>query len=234
MNSNLDVWAIQTLPSELKTALDNLKTDKDIILFTNLLSKFNLGGQEITSRQFDTILYSEENDTLVMLMRGGEATSDDIRAYLDQKGFMYHEVSFSKPAEIHKDDESIPELWFAREEYVVDDAFADSVTRTENRNFDYFPFLEGSLSLGYTTNVEKEDLSYLGKEQEEEFPVEGRLFRGLIRLEDKLILLISQGEKRNVTAQTVNKVATKYGFTCTILENKDFSLERIQTKKLTK
>ncbi len=234
MNSNLDVWAIQSLPSELKTALDNIKTDNDIIIFTNVLSNFNLGGEKIVSRQFDTFLYSEENDILLMLMRGGEVIANDIRSYLDNKGFVYHEVSFAPISEKHEDDKTIPELWFAREEYVVDDAFADSISRTNNRGFDYFPFLEGSLSLGYTTDVESDDLNYLDEDKEAEFQVDGRLFRGLIRLEDKLILLINQGDKRNVTAESVNKIAKKYGFSCTVLENKDFSLESVQSKKLTK
>lgn len=68
MQSNLDIWAVQDDPEEVITALDNIKTDNDIILYTNALCKFQIGNENITSRQFDTFLYSEENDILVMLM----------------------------------------------------------------------------------------------------------------------------------------------------------------------
>lgn len=232
MKSNLDVWAIQYLPSELKTALDNIKTDNDLILYTNLLCKFNLGNEAITSRQFDTALYSEENDVLVLLMRGGEATADDIRDYLEKKGFLYHEVCFATPVDSHKDDLSIPELWFAREEYVVQDALEDSIARNVKREFEYYPFLEGNLDLDYGTNIYgDEDLE---QNKHGDYPVDGRLFRGLIRLQDKVILLIYQGEQRNVTAMQVGEIAKRNGFACTILENQDFSLAKMEKKKLVK
>lgn len=234
MNSNLDVWAIQTLPEELNTALDNVKTDNDIILFTNVKSEFSLGDEQITSRQFDTFLYSEENDILVMLMRGGRVTADNIREYLDKKDFSYHEVSFARSPINHKDDLSIPELWFAREEYVVEDAFKDSIARGSKKDFEYFPFLTGNLSLNYRTDDEEEDLSFLEEQKPESYSVDGRLFRGLIKLEDKIILLISQGETRNVNASDIGKIAQKYGFTYTILANEDFKLSHIENKILCK
>lgn len=234
MNSNLDVWAIQARKEELINALDKIKTDKDIILFTNLLSNFKLGHQTITCEQFDTVLYSEENDILIMLMRDGAANATDIRKYLDKKGFMYHEVNFAPSSIQREDDNTIPEIWFAREQSVVEDAFKDTLSKDVKKEFEYYPFLTGGLTLGYTTNVEREDLSYLGQERQEEFPVDGRIFRGLVKLEDKLILLINQGEKRNVTATTIGEVAKKYNFTYTVLENKDFSITSIEKKKLTK
>lgn len=233
MNSNLDVWAIQTLPEELNTALNNVKTDNDIILFTNVKSQFTLGNQQIISRQFDTFLYSEENDILIMLMRGGKVSANNIRAYLDKKGLRYNEVSFTKPLTSHKDDLSIQELWFAREEYVVEDAFKDSIARESKKEFEYFPFLTGDLSLTYSTDAEEEDLSFLEMPQTS-YPVDGRLFRGLIKLEDKIILLINQGETRNVTAESVGKIAQEYGFAYTVLENDDFNLSHMESKKLTK
>lgn len=234
MNSNLDVWAIQTMPEALSTALDNINADNDIILYENVRSDFTLGDERIINRQFDTFLYSEENDILVMLMRGGLVNADNIREYLDKKGLKYHEVVFAKSSGSYKDNLSIPELWFAREEYVVEDAFKDSIDRGSKKEFEYYPFLTGNLSLTYRTDMEQEDLSFLGDAKDDSYPVDGRLFRGLIKLDDKIIILINQGEKRNVTASDIGRVAEKYGFTFTVLTNDDFNLSCIEEHKLIK
>lgn len=221
MNSNLDVWAIQTLPEELVAALDNIKTDNDIILYLNLLCNFQIGGVNIKSRQFDTLLSSEENDILVMLMRGGKASVDDIRKYLDQKEFRYSEVMFAPSISSHYDDGSVPELWIAREKYVLEDAFEDSIKRDCAKKCEYYPFLTGSLDFCYFTNSASEKCR-----------VDGRLFRGVIKLEDKLILLVNQNDERNVTARDVYEVIKRYDIPFVILENSEFSMENITNPKV--
>ena len=98
MNKTLDVWAIQKHPEELYTALENIKTDQgDLILFTNLNSNFQLNGQTV-GRQFDTELYyvGKDNDALILLQKDGEASAEQIRNYLEERGLQYHEVSFKK------------------------------------------------------------------------------------------------------------------------------------------
>ena len=157
MNRNLDVWAIQKYPNELYTALENVKTDTgDLILFTNLECDFELNGQAV-KRSFDTSLYYDAgngNDALILLMKDGIATANQIREYLEKKQLRYHEVSFAKdvtkelPEDFdnvyneEKDDENIPEIWFAREEYVLRDALNDSIEQG-NTTCDYYPLLQG-------------------------------------------------------------------------------------------
>lgn len=100
MNKNLDVWAIQKYPEALYTALKKVKTDTDdLILFTNLECSFILGDKRV-QRSFETALYydDQENnqDALILLMKDGQATPNQIREYLEKENLKYHEVSFAK------------------------------------------------------------------------------------------------------------------------------------------
>ena len=238
MNKNLDVWAIQKHPKELFTALENVKTDKgDLILFTNLECKFLLGGKKV-ERSFDTSLYYDAengNDALILLMKDGIATADQIRKYLEEKGFQYHEVSFSKglkenllkefaiPYEEEKQDENIPELWFAREEYVLRDALNESIEKG-NTTCDYYPALEGVLSLNYSSN-----------ERLSSFSVDGRKISGVIALEDKMILMINNGnDPRNLNPLQVQMVMDELNVSANIHSAKEFDISKPYQSKLLK
>ena len=226
MNSNLDVWAIQSNPEELRIALDNLKSDNDILLYTNLLCSFKIGEDNIIPRQFDTILYSEENDLLVILMRDGKVSLDDIKDYLDIKKMKYNEVNFSPSIANYEEQYLMPELWFAREKSVVDDAFADSIKINETTICEYYPFLTGELEFDYLTN----DCARKSK-------IDGRLFKGVIKLNDKLIFLINSIDYQNVTPSEVQAISKKYKVVCQTLENNDFNMHDYQSpfsKKLEK
>lgn len=215
MQSNLDIWAVQSDPEEVITALDNIKTDNDIILYTNVICNFKIGNDNITSRQFDTFLYSEENDILVLLMRGGKASAADIREYLDNKHLKYNEIVFAPSIRGYEDEYNGPEIWFAREKYVLEDAIKDSIEKSSKKECEFYPFLPANLDLGYLTNSKSDNYS-----------VEGRLFRGVVKFEDKIILLVSQNDTRNVTASEVNEVLKEYGIECVVLDNSDFDLSK--------
>lgn len=239
MNKNLDVWAIQKHPKELFTALENVKTDKgDLILFTNLECKFLLGGKKV-ERSFDTSLYYDAengNDALILLMKDGIATADQIRKYLEEKGFQYHEVSFSKglkenllkefaiPYEEEKQDENIPELWFAREEYVLRDALNESIEKG-NTTCDYYPALEGVLSLNYSSN-----------ERLSSFSVDGRKISGVIALEDKMILMINNGDDpRNLNPLQIQMIMDELNVSANIHSAKEFDISKpYQSKAMIK
>ena len=70
MLTNLDIWAIQYYPECLETALDNIKKKEDIQVYCNCISEFTIMEKSILDRRFDTVLYSQANDLLVMLMEG--------------------------------------------------------------------------------------------------------------------------------------------------------------------
>lgn len=229
MNNNLDVWAIQKYPKELYTALENVKTDTgDLILFTNLECDFELNGQPV-KRSFDTSLYYDAgngNDALILLMKDGTAKPDQIRKYLEQKGLNYHEVSFAKnPRQdlLSEDDllqheevqeENIPEIWFAREEYELRDALNESI-KMGNTTCDYYPLLQGFLSLNYSDNTNLSSYS-----------IDGRKILGVIALEDKMILMINNGnDRRNLTPFQVHKVMEELGVSVNVHRDTEFDIK---------
>lgn len=181
MNSNLDVWAIQSDKSEMYTALDQIKTDGDVIIYTNLVCEFTIGNKIVKSREFDTIVVSDQNDFLGMFMRKGPVTKQDICDYLDSKGIKYTEITFAPSISDFNDDNLIMPIWMAREPYVLEDALNDSI-ECGDTNFDYYPELPSDIELGYLTN-----------EARARYSVDGRVFMGALISSNKIILLVSQG-----------------------------------------
>ena len=178
MNSNLDVWAIQEDPNELYTALDQIKEGLSII-YSNCICDFNVGENSVISRRFDTILYNEESDVFIMLMKNGEASKEDMLAYLEKKNKRYAEITFNKEDEFYDSAITSKEIWFARDGYVLEDATMDSL----NKNIttcDFYPMVEGNMSFNYRTS------------QNEKFSVDGRIFKGVVAFDDKIILIINQ------------------------------------------
>ena len=214
VKSNLDVWAIQKYPEELSIALSNIKGDsKNNILFSNCSCDMRIGNKHV-NRNFDTMLYAEDSDTLVILMKDGKVTASDIRKNLDDRNILYHEVVFDREEDHeYRDDESIKELWFAREPYVLEDAFIDSKNRCYNECI-YYPVVDGSLELQYLNN--NKELSM----------VDGRIFRGVVEFPDKMILLINQNDPRNITKKDIMKLFGKHEISVLVDESRSIkSLE---------
>ena len=230
MNRNLDVWAIQKYPKELYTALENVKTDTgDLILFTNLECNFELNGKRV-KRNFDTSLYYDAgngNDALILLMKDGIATADQIREYLEKEQLKYHEVSFSKDLTKElaeefdisyteeQDDENIPELWYAREEYVLRDAPNDSIEQGNTTCY-YYPLVQGFLNLNYSAN----SIPF-------NYNVDGRKILGVIALEDKMILLINNGnDDRNISPFQAHRIMEELGVSVNVHSDSEFNIEK--------
>ena len=212
MKSNLDCWAIQYYPEELQTALNQIKTGTSII-YSNCTCDLKIGNQEISTRQFDTFLYNEESDVLIMLMRGGVAKKEDIIKYLEQNKKNYGEVIFSPSIVEYEDGDDIPEIWFAREKYVLEDALKDSIDKGVH-TCEFYPALLGSLDLGYISNSSKK------------CEIDGRLFKGLIKLDDKIIFLINQfdnvdkkGNIRNLEYDDVIEIINKSSLSYNVIQD---------------
>lgn len=208
MKSNLDVWAVQNQPEDFETALKNIKqTSRGNILYSNCVTRFCIGNKRIRSKKFDTALVSRGSDALILFMKNGIATADDVREYLNKNKINYHEVTFKEPlVKPSAEKSSVKELWFAREKYVLEDAIADS-KKKGNNTCDYYPKVCGFLQLGYLT------------EADEFVEIEGRKLHGLIEFSDKIVAIIHQNDKRNMNELEVyqtlsdNSIDTNVEFT---------------------
>ena len=219
MNNNLDIWAIQEDGSEIFTALDQINGGLSII-YDNCVCKMNIGSNIINSRLFPTVLYNEESDVLIMLMKDSPATKDDMVNYLKEKNLKFVEVTFMDVEKEETNDLDVPIIWFAREAYVLEDAIKDSVDRGI-MDCTYYPILEGDLKLNYTNNDNAPE------------NVDSRLFQGLLEFDDKLILLVNQkdnvdenGNSRNVTPEGVMEILKNYSIEPFVCMSKDINLKK--------
>lgn len=152
VKNDLNVWTIKKYPEELQEALSNIEIDsQNNILFSNCLCDMRIGSKHVTGN-FDTLLYAEDSGILVILMKDGEATADDIRKNLDSRKILYHEVVFHKEEEFEcYDDQSIKQLWFAGDVSCLEEAFIDSKTK-DSKDCIYYHDVDGGLDLQYLDN----------------------------------------------------------------------------------
>lgn len=216
MKSNLDIWAVQEEKEEIFTALEQIKGGLSII-YDKVACEMMIGSNNITNRLFDLFLYNEESDTLIMVMKGSKANKEDMIHYLEQHDLKYVEVTFleedvDNQISEKKEEVLAPELWFARDAYVLDDALDSSFERNVNSAV-IMPNVMGDLSLFYTNIFGHTEV------------VDGRLFKGLVSLPDKLVLLVNQGdEKESISISTLEKKIQDKGFIYSIDESNDIRL----------
>ena len=193
MKSNLDVWAIQKDKEETKTALKNVKKDSNgNILYLNCWCKFYIGEKAIKGRLFDACFYSEESDTLIIFSKG-QINEEEIKNYLEESKIQYTTVRFKGQSKEYIGNDWFPEVWFAREEYVLRDAIEDSLSKCVE-DCTYFPNREAGFSLSYRDELDSDH------------EIEGRFCKGILNFDDKIVLLISQDDKRNLKRETVEKI----------------------------
>ena len=193
-NNNYDIWAIQHYPQDITNAIDGLEDSQDNILYSNCRSYLRVGETKIYV-QFDTALFCEDKERLILLQKNGELTPDMFRGLLDEKRIPYHEVTFLEGRPLSQDE--LKEIWFARDQFVLDEALKESKSKGIDV-CEYYPDLGGRLELRYTDD----DGNYVSFYKQS--------MRGAVLLDDKIIILMSRGNKRNVNFQQV---------LCTIYEN---------------
>lgn len=219
-NRQLDVWGIYRDPEHVLDALKIIAEHKDEItkeapltLFVNCTSSFIVDGKRI-GRYMDTLICSREADTALCLssaryidddLGSVSATPEDIAKFLEKNGIPYQIVT-GVPQTDDVDDPKIPEIWMAREEYVLEDSLAESKEKGCT-NCVVYPETKAKLSMGYYL----EDGSY--------YEVWGLNFKGLIETDNSWTFLIDEGDSRNISVEQAEKIIIDSGLGYTIGEN---------------
>ncbi len=139
-NRKLDVWGIYRDPEHVLDALkiiaehrSEITEEEPLKLFINCVSSFVINGKKV-GRYMDTLICSREADTALCLssarytdddLGGISATPEDIAKFLDKYSIPYQIITGEKQQE-DVDDPKIPEIWMARERYVLEDSLAES------------------------------------------------------------------------------------------------------------
>ena len=205
-----NIYTIQKDPFNLEDALNSIQDSKDSILYTNCTSSLRIRNTKLDV-QFDTALYSEEKEVLILLIQGGKLSSDDFRKQLDMRNISYHEVVFAKRN--FKDIEKEKEIWFARDGEFLDNAANDS----KRKGYDvcsFYPTIKGKFDIRY--NTDSDGTVVLGRQE----------IRGVIEFEDKYILLINHIEDCNVYYKKALKILAKRGILATMEKDDEWEVNR--------
>lgn len=216
MKSNLDIWAVQEDETEIQTALEQIKDGLSII-YDKVTCEMMIGSNNVQNRLFDLFLYNEESDTFIMVMKGSKASKEDMITYLEEHNLKYVEVTFLDDDIDNISDEKekvdVPELWFARDTYVVEDAIDSSIERGVS-TATIMPNVMGDLALFYTNNYGHTEV------------VDGRMFKGLVSLSDKIVMLVNQGNKsKNIKLEDLEKIMLDKRLIYSIDESNDIKLD---------
>lgn len=216
IKSNLDIWAIEYNKEEINIVLQNIKNSNTNILFNNCMSRIKLGSRRLKIA-FDTVFYSEESDILILLMKNGPLSSTDFKLLLDNKGIIYNEVNFY-PLDLRKRNNTEKTIWFAREKYVLEDAIKDSKEKKID-SCRYYPYLSGNMDFSYfidRTHMKSFDSQHI---------------RGVVELDDKIVLIIANGYSKNITERETLEVLANNNITTIIDESNELKTTTEYTYK---
>lgn len=213
VSRTMDVWGIHRDPEHITDALKIIGDSKDKIrepltLYVNCISKFRIDGVEI-ERHFDTLIWSEEADIVLLLSsikyedaddgKPISATSKDIVDYLDANGIPYDLVFVPDThSSINIDDEKIsadkeiPEIWFARDEQVLKDALKEGI-ELGTKKIIHNPNVPITLSIGYEIN-------------DNFIEIWGVRGKGLVKTDCNWVVIIDENYFKNLNSKQVKLI----------------------------
>lgn len=216
-NRKLDVWAIYRDPEHVLDALKIIAKHKDKIteeaplnLFVNCTSSFIVNGK-IIGRYMDTLICSDQADIALCLSSARyededlglvSATPEDIINFLEKHNIPYQIIT-GTPQVDDIDNPNIPEIWMAREKYVLEDSLAESREKGCTDCVIY-PDTTAKLSMGYSLK----DGSY--------YEIWGLNFTGLIETDNSWTFLIDENDSRNVSIEEAKDIIADKGLSYTL------------------
>ena len=94
-NINKVIFAIQDDEETLRHALNKVRNTKENILITNCISRLKLGESKLHVI-FDTFLYNDDKNVLIMIKDSSIVTPDLFRELLDENNVSYNELNFKE------------------------------------------------------------------------------------------------------------------------------------------
>lgn len=217
-SKHLEIHTIQTNTYQVKPLIQKFKQASDTTLVTNCISGLKVGNKKLCPI-FDKVLYSESENILALFMEYCEITEDDLKKLLDDNKIKYNEIKFSEYPHF-RPRKNKKELSFATDIKTFNKGIKNSISRGIN-SCRYFPNIIGVLRLKYFVN----------KYESEQFDVYS--IKGLIELDDKLILLINNQQNYNMTRKQVLSELHRMNITTNIDESIELP-DNVQAKKIIK
>ena len=203
-STRMNIETIQKDGSNLESTLNSIKNSENNILFTNCTSLLKVGNKKFQV-QFNTALYCDTKELLILGMHGGKMTPDTWEEELARRNITYHEVVFD--VKEYRDSDEEKQLWFARDGLSLENAITDS-KRKGMDTCTFYPTLKGKLEIKYNSDLE----GTVALDRQE--------IRGVIEFEDKLILIINHTEDCNVYYKKALRLLSKNDI-ATMMETPD-------------
>ena len=200
MEKGRRIFSVQDDLDTLKVALDRVKDTKENILVTNCISRLKIGGIKFHTI-FDTALYNDENNILILLKENSGITQEEFRKMLDKNNTIYNEVAFRDYIRFTK-PETEKEMFFATNS----STFAKAIEKSQEKGIDsctYYPEVSGRLTVKY----------FYDKALQEQ--LDNYLIRGVIELDDKYILVVINKDEHDL----------RYSKILSTLERKNMNVE---------
>lgn len=175
--TNIDILAVDFNNNAFDEALHNLPKDGLNVLFTNCISELNIGENHYILNKYDSCIYNENKNILILIKREENNSYNDIKDYLGKKDVPFHEVRFTIFDDYSEGDYDVPKLWFANSNASLIRAI-ENIKQQENDNCVYYPFVESKLTI-----------SFQGGKQN--IPFEEFTFEGLVQFENQCIFTTS-------------------------------------------
>jgi len=200
--TKLDILLVQNDPRELYNALKKINSaSNENILFSNCISSVKVGNQFL-NLQFDRAFYSNK---LVLVRRNCKIDHEDFKGVLDEWKIKYQEVVFDDSKFNYNSRKEIKNVYFPRGSESLIESLEDS-KRKGITSCNYYTEVKGLIALKYyLTNGDLELL-------------DARNTKGLIELDDKLIMLVDQDEKRNIKVDKALRILKREGISINISE----------------
>ena len=208
---NYDIKMLDTEEDIIKTlsTIDNRGLN---ILYSRTLVNLRLGAYSFVL-PYDTIFSSNRNELLLLL---NEMYSEAFKYVLYEKNINYHEVTFQEENYEYKKPQKNKEIVFARGLQTLKKSLKDS-KKQGNKECIYYPNVKGKLKLRY----------YLIDDSKEN--IFDTKTKGLIELEDKIILLLDQDEEKNISYKQALKMLNDMHIIVSISD--DTSYESLKANK---
>lgn len=200
MEKGRRIFSVQDDLDTLKVALDKVKDTKENILITNCICRLRLGGTRFHTI-FDTALYNDDNNMLILLKENIGITQEEFREILDKNNTIYNEVAFRDYIRFTK-PETEKEMFFATNS----SNFAKAIEKSQEKGIDsctYYPAVSGRLTVKY----------FYDKALQEQ--LDSYLIRGVIELDDKYILVVINKDEHDL----------RYSKILSILEKKNMNID---------
>lgn len=209
-NSSRKIFAIQDNEKTLIPALKIIKGTENNLLIRNCISMIKLGEKKLHS-VFDTLLYNDEKNILIMLRDSSKITPDMFVELLEQNDTKYNELNFMDYPRYDRPETS-KEIYFATNLSGFKHTLKTSI-ENGNDKCTYHPSITGYFSLKYFYNKKlQEQLDYY-------------YIRGVLELEDKIILIVSQRTNDDLYYKNILHELEKKNFEVTL----DYSNEIEET-----